>query len=211
MPRTEPPPEHPSQPPCDPAGVMEPELLLSGYATGCFPMADGREGEIAWYSPDPRGIIPLDAFTISRSLQQTLKKRPFELRINTVFETVMRHCSTREETWISEPIVQSYLQLHRLGHAHSVETWQSGKLAGGLYGVTLGAAFFGESMFSLVRDASKVALVFLVARLREKGFELLDTQFITAHLARFGAREIPREEYLRLLAAAIGKRRSFAD
>jgi leucyl/phenylalanyl-tRNA--protein transferase len=192
-------------------GVIEPELLLGGYASGCFPMADGREGEIQWYSPDPRGIIPLEGFAVSRSLQQTLQKRIFDVRINTAFETVMRHCAEREETWISEEIVQSYLRLHALGHAHSVETWRSGELVGGLYGVALGAAFFGESMFSAVRDSSKVALVALVARLKAKGFELLDTQFITPHLARFGAREISREAYLHLLAQAIRKRRSFTD
>jgi leucyl/phenylalanyl-tRNA--protein transferase len=174
-------------------------------------MADAKDGEIKWYAPDPRAIIPLEAFMISRSLQQTLRKHLFELRLNTAFEAVIRHCATREETWISETIVQSYLLLHTLGYAHSVETWRSGELAGGLYGVSLGAAFFGESMFSLVRDASKVALVSLVTRLRERKFELLDTQFITPHLARFGTREIPREEYLRRLAGAIRKRRSFAD
>jgi len=174
-------------------------------------MADVRDGEIGWYSPDPRAIIPLDTFAISRSLQQVLKKNVFEIRLNTAFEDVIHSCAEREETWISEAVVQSYLQLHRIGYAHSVETWKDGALAGGLYGVTLGAVFFGESMFSRVRDASKVALVHLIKRLNAKGFELLDTQWTTPHLKRFGAIEISRDEYLDKLKRAVSKERSFSD
>lgn len=173
-------------------------------------MAESRNGEVRWYSPALRGIIPLDEFKVSRSLSQTLRKETFGVKFNTSFEAVMRACAGREDTWISEEIVQSYLRLHLLGYAHSVEAWKEGVLAGGLYGVALGAAFFGESMFSRERDASKVALVHLVERLRKRKFELLDTQFVTPHLARFGTIEIPRSDYLVRLRNAIGKKRSFA-
>ena len=173
-------------------------------------MADSRDGEVHWYSPVRRGIIPLDSFKVSRSLTQTLRKNIFEVRIDTSFELVMRGCAEREDTWISEEIVQSYLRLHKLGYGHSVESWKGDVLAGGLYGVALGAAFFGESMFSRERDASKVALVDLAERLRRNKFELLDTQFVTPHLNRFGAIEIPRSDYLILLRKAIRKKRSFA-
>ncbi|MBI3578817.1 MAG: leucyl/phenylalanyl-tRNA--protein transferase [Ignavibacteriales bacterium] len=166
-------------------------------------MADSKSGEIGWYSPDPRTIFELDEFKIPRSLRLTIRKNPFEIRLNTRFEEVMRKCGEREETWISEEIIQSYVELFRLGYAHSIETWKENKLVGGLYGVAIGGAFFGESMFSRERDASKVALVYLVERMKARGFKLLDTQFITPHLARFGAREIPREEYLERLKKAI--------
>ncbi|MGA2624506.1 MAG: leucyl/phenylalanyl-tRNA--protein transferase [Bacteroidota bacterium] len=192
-------------------GAIEPELLLAAYASGFFPMADSRNGEIRWYSPDPRAIIPLDTFRISRSLRQTLKKNLFLIRWNTSFEEVMRSCAEREDTWISEEIIESYLGLHRLGCAHSVESWREGRLSGGLYGVALGGAFFGESMFSRERDASKVALVCLVERLRENGFDLLDTQFLTPHLARFGTVEISRKKYLALLKKAVMKRPKTLD
>jgi len=191
--------------------LIEPDLLLAAYAAGYFPMADSRYGPIRWYSPDPRAIIPLDAFKISRSLRQTIKKNIFEIRLNTAFEEVIRSCGERKQTWISEDIVQSYLLLHHLGCAHSVEVWSGDSLAGGLYGVALGAAFFGESMFSRKRDASKVALVHLVERLKKQQFELLDTQFISPHLAHFGTIEIPRQDYLKLLKQAIGKPRKFTD
>ena len=191
--------------------TIEPDLLLAAYTSGYFPMAESRGGGIRWFSPDPRAIIPLDTFSISRSLRQVLKKKIFEIRLNTAFEQVMRSCAARNDTWISEEIVLSYMQLHSLGYAHSVEAWKEGTLAGGLYGVALGAAFFGESMFSGARDASKVALVHLVERLCEREFELLDTQFITPHLARFGAIEIARDDYLALLAQAIRIERHFTD
>ncbi len=194
-----------------PAAVIPAEILLAAYGAGYFPMADERTGEIGWYSPDPRAILPLDAFRVSRSLRQTLAKEIFVVRCDTAFEEVMRQCADRKETWISEEIVRSYVALHRLGFAHSVESWQGSRLAGGLYGVALGGAFFGESMFSRATDASKVALVRLVERLRDRRFELLDTQFITPHLARFGAVEISRTEYLARLRAAVARQRRFAD
>jgi leucyl/phenylalanyl-tRNA---protein transferase len=191
--------------------LIEPELLLGAYASGMFPMSPSDSEEISWYSPDPRAIIPLDAFKISRSLKQTLKKNIFQLRLNISFEQVMKECAERDETWISQTIIKSYLRLHELGFAHSVESWHEGKLAGGLYGVALGGAFFGESMFSRMKDASKVALVNLVVRLRERRFSLLDTQYITPHLAHFGTIELPRSEYLKLLKKAIGHERRFLD
>jgi leucyl/phenylalanyl-tRNA--protein transferase len=192
-----------------PVEIIPPDLLLYAYCNAMFPMAESREGPLYWYSPDPRAIIPLDGLKVSRSLRQLLKKKVFGIRVNSVFESVIRECAEREETWISEQIVQSYLELHRLGYAHSVETWRNEKLVGGLYGVAVGAAFFGESMFHTERDASKVALVFLVDRLRERGFELLDTQFITLHLARLGAIEISKDEYVDRLKHALKKKRSF--
>lgn len=172
------------------------ELLLTTYSAGYFPMADSRDGEIHWYSPDPRAIIPLDSFKISRSLKQTIKRNIFEIRFDTAFESVIRNCAKRKETWISEEIIQSYIELYRQGYGHSIETWHDDKLVGGLYGVALGGAFFGESMFSKMKDASKVALVALVERLKQKGYKLLDTQYITPHLKKFGAVEIARDEYL---------------
>ena len=189
--------------------TIEPDFLLMAYCNGYFPMAEPKTGEIQWYSPDPRGVFDLKEFHITRSLSLTIKKKHFEVRIDTAFEEVMRRCGGREETWISEDLVQSYVKLHRLGFAHSVECWRENKLVGGLYGVSIAGAFFGESMFSIERDASKVALVHLVDRLKARGFELLDTQFLTPHLARFGAREIPRTEYLEKLEKALEKKNIF--
>lgn len=183
--------------------TLDPHFLLTAYCSGYFPMADPKTGEIGWYSPDPRAIFDLDEFHIPRSLKLIMKKQLFEVKINEKFEEVIRACAEREETWISETIIQSYLQLHRLGLAHSVEAWTDGQLAGGLYGVAIRGAFFGESMFSEVRDASKIALVHLVERMRERHYTLLDTQFITPHLARFGAKEISKEEYLNRLEEAL--------
>lgn len=186
-----------------PPEILDPEFLLNAYRQGFFPMADSTSGEIRWFSPDPRGVLELEKLAISRSLRRTISQKIFEIRLNTAFEAVLSFCRARSETWISEAIVQSYLNLHRLGFAHSVEAWRDERLAGGLYGVSIGGAFFGESMFSLERDASKCTLVFLVERMRERGFTLLDTQFLTPHLASLGATEIPRSEYLRRLSAAI--------
>jgi leucyl/phenylalanyl-tRNA--protein transferase len=183
--------------------IIDAEFLCTAYCNGYFPMADSKTGEIYWYSPDPRAIFDLDEFHIPRSLKLTLKKQAFEIRINQRFEEVMRACAAREETWISETIIESYIQLHRAGIAHSVETWKEGTLVGGLYGVALRGAFFGESMFSRVRDGSKIALVYLVNRLKTRGFILLDTQFMTPHLQKFGAREISRDEYLKRLEKAL--------
>jgi leucyl/phenylalanyl-tRNA---protein transferase len=170
-----------------------------------------ENGEIGWFSPDPRAIIPLDdGFHIPHGLKRTLARGTFEVHVDRSFENVMRACSGRKETWITEEIIASYCALHRLGHAHSVEAWSDGKLAGGLYGVALGGAFFGESMFHWETDASKVALHGLVERLRERGFTLLDTQWNTPHLKQFGTTEIPRRLYLRRLGAAVAKDCSFA-
>ena len=191
--------------------AIDPELLLSAYAAGIFPMAEEESGEIQWYSPDPRGILPLGSVKISRSLRRALRKELFTIEYDKAFESVMRQCAKRDETWISEGLIRSYTILHEMGNAHSVEAWQGGALVGGLYGVSLGGAFFGESMFSIVSGSSKVCLVFLVERLRERGFQLLDTQFLTPHLASLGALEVPREEYVALLRKAIGLPVRFAD
>ncbi len=170
------------------------------------------EGEIQWFSPDPRAVIPLEQFRISKTLAQLCRQRKFDIRINTVFPEVMDRCADRGEgTWISSEITKAFCNLHRLGLAQSVEAWREGRLAGGLYGVALGGAFFGESMFFQARDASKVALVALVDRMRTNGFTLLDVQFQTDHLQKFGAVEIPREEYLRRLAVAIKLECHFDD
>lgn len=188
---------------------IDPAFLLLAYENGYFPMAESKEGEIHWYSPDPRAVIELEGFKISRSLRTTIRKGIFEIRINTRFKEVIERCANRSETWISNEIIRSYLLLHSMGYAHSVEAWKNGELAGGLYGVAIGGAFFGESMFSLERDASKVALVSLVDRLKLKKFTLLDTQFMTEHLFRLGAREISKEEYLRRLSEATSLSVSF--
>ncbi|MEW5799003.1 MAG: leucyl/phenylalanyl-tRNA--protein transferase [Bacteroidota bacterium] len=188
---------------------IDSEFLLNAYCNGFFPMADGSEGEIHWFAPERRGIIPLDGLKISRSLRQTLKKNIFELRINTDFEAVIRSCAEREDVWISESIVESYLRLFRLGYAHSVESWSNGKLAGGLYGVAINGAFFGESMFSRKTDASKVALVHLVERLNERGYSLLDTQYVNPHLSTLGCIEISKQDYLARLTSALKQECSF--
>ncbi|MCX6901239.1 MAG: leucyl/phenylalanyl-tRNA--protein transferase [Verrucomicrobia bacterium] len=185
--------------------MLQTHLLLSAYCKGIFPMAVGERGDISWFSPDPRAVIPLDErFHVPHGLRRVLKKNPFEITVDHEFETVMRACAKRYEgTWISDEIVESYCNLHRLGFAHSVEARVDGKLAGGLYGVHIGGAFFGESMFHRTTDASKVALVALVERLRAGGFALLDTQWTTPHLEQFGTTEIPRRDYLRLLKKAV--------
>jgi leucyl/phenylalanyl-tRNA--protein transferase len=187
---------------------VTPEMLLRAYALGVFPMAEGRENrEIYWIDPEERGVLPLDAVHVPRSLLRTLRRRPFEVRCDTVFAEVVRACAEpapgRLDTWINQEITRLSLQLFEMGFAHSVECWREGELAGGLYGIAIGGAFFGESMFSRERDASKVALMHLVLRLRLGGFQLLDTQFVTRHLQRFGALEIPRTEYRRRLMRAI--------
>jgi leucyl/phenylalanyl-tRNA---protein transferase len=182
--------------------IIPAALLLEAYCTGIFPMAM-ENGEIAWFSPDPRGILPLGAFHVPHGLKRALRKGIFEVRLDTSFEAVMRACADRPETWISERIIQSYANLHRLGFAHSIEAWADNELAGGLYGVVVQGAFFGESMFHRVPDASKVALAALVNRLNERGFVLLDTQFVNNHLKQFGAIEISRQKYMRLLKEAL--------
>lgn len=183
--------------------VIPPEELLRMYASGIFPMADGRDGPIMLFSPDPRTIIEPAKIHVSHSLGKTLRSRQFTVLINGAFEEVIRACAAREDTWISEDIITSYLWLHDRGYAHSVEAWYGGELAGGLYGVSLGGAFFGESMYHRRRDASKVALAALCLRMEQRGMPLLDVQYSTAHLLRLGAREIARKEYLQRLEAAL--------
>ncbi len=193
---------------------LTPEQLLLAYRAGVFPMAERRDDtELFWVSPDARGIMPLDKFHLPRRLARTVKSDRFTVKVDTAFEAVMRACAEptgdRKESWINAEILSLYTSLHHMGHAHSVESWQDGVLVGGLYGVKLGAAFFGESMFSRARDASKVALAHLVARLKAGGFTLLDSQFLTSHLAQFGAIEIPRDDYLDLLKDAVAREASF--
>ena len=180
------------------------ELLLSAYAAGIFPMgSDTDEDTLYWVDPPKRGILPLESLHLSKSLKKKIKRSDFDIRINHDFAGTMRDCADRSETWINDAIVNAYVDLHRRGFAHSVETWQDNQRVGGLYGVSLGAGFFGESMFSRVSDASKVALVWLVARLRAGGYQLLDTQFTTDHLETLGIIEIPRSAYKSKLARAL--------
>jgi leucyl/phenylalanyl-tRNA--protein transferase len=184
---------------------LDPRLLLQGYATGIFPMADSRDAaELFWVEPRNRAIIPLDHFHLSRSLRRTLRSGRFQVTRDRDFQAVITACADREETWINAELEGAMLALHGSGHAHSVEVWSERGLVGGLYGVKLGRAFFGESMFSRVTDASKVALAWLVARLKAGSFTLLDCQFMTEHLASLGAITVPRETYVALLSAALG-------
>ena len=193
---------------------LTPALILRAYSCGLFPMAESKaERDVFWVDPETRGVIPLDGFHVPRRLARTVRTGRFRITVNRDFPRVVRGCARRTgrrpESWINGPIFEAYCALHRQGHAHSVEAWQDDTLAGGLYGVSLGAAFFGESMFSTERDASKVALVHLVARLRAGGFTLLDTQFVTSHLTRFGAVEMPRARYLSQLSDALTQSATF--
>ncbi len=190
---------------------ITPELMLRAYRAGLFPMAETRRGErLYWLDPEQRGVLPLDLFHLPRRLKRTVLSGRFQVTVDTDFAATVQGCAAasagREDTWINAEIERLFGELHRLGYAHSVECRDAGRLVGGLYGVVIGAAFFGESMFSRVRDASKAALVHLVARLRLGGFRLLDTQFVTAHLAQFGAEEMPRDDYKRLLADSVALR-----
>lgn len=185
-----------------------PELVLSAYMQAIFPMGHD-DGTIRWYSPDPRCIIELDDFHVSKRLARTYRKNLFELTVNKAWNDVLRSCADRDSTWITEDVFRVYTELHRLGFAHSVEAWFEGELAGGLYGVSLGGAFMGESMFHNVTDASKICLVYLVDRMKEKGFTLLDCQYMTEHLGTFNAKMISREEYIRRLESALELRCRF--
>jgi leucyl/phenylalanyl-tRNA--protein transferase len=192
-------------------GELTPDLLLGAYAAGIFPMAEGRDTEeVFWVDPVHRGIMPLDGFRISRSLRRRILRGGYEVTFNADFATVLDACAEREETWINDTIRSLYLALHQRGDAHSVEIRESGVLTGGAYGVAIGGAFFGESMFSRARDSSKVALAYLVDRLRLAGFSLLDTQFVTDHLRSLGAVEISRGEYKLRLAEALDIDADFA-
>jgi len=189
---------------------ITPDILLRAYSIGLFPMAEsGESSTLFWVDPKERGIFPLDSLTISKSLAKAVRADRFEIRVDHDFDAVMRACAQRDKTWINADIRRLYGALHRQGKAHSVEAFENGVLVGGLYGVALGAAFFGESMFHLARDASKVALVHLVARLRFAGFTLLDTQFVTPHLASLGAVEISRDAYLDRLDEALASEADF--
>jgi leucyl/phenylalanyl-tRNA--protein transferase len=188
--------------------AITPEILLRAYSIGLFPMAESADDpEIFWVEPEMRGVLPLDQFHVSKSLAKAIRKKPFEIRVNTRFDDVIGLCAEpaedRPSTWINATIRKLYSELHRMGHAHSVEAWEGEELVGGLYGVSLGSAFFGESMFSRRTNASKICLVFLVDRLRAGGFTLLDTQFTTEHLKTFGAIDVPKDDYLTLLKAAV--------
>jgi leucyl/phenylalanyl-tRNA--protein transferase len=191
------------------ATIIPPDILLDFYRRGVFPMA--MDGELRLFSPDPRGVIPLEKFRIPHGSRKILRDPAWKVTVNAAFEEVVLGCAERDETWIDETIFGSYAELHHLGHAHSIEVWRDGELAGGLYGVAIGAAFCGESMFSRVPGASKVALANLVERLRGRGFVLLDTQWVTPHLEKFGACEIPRSEYLEKLAKAVEMKTSFLE
>jgi leucyl/phenylalanyl-tRNA--protein transferase len=191
------------------AETITPGQLLAAYAAGYFPMADSRGAEnLYWYHPVRRGVLPLDAFHVPRSLKKFLRSHPYTVQTDTAFRKVMEHCADirtekRRDSWINDTIIELYCTLHAQGHAHSVECWQDGALVGGLYGVSLGGAFFGESMFSLAANASKVALVSLVGRLLNAGYTLLDTQYVNDHLLQFGIEEIPRADYLLLLEKSL--------
>jgi leucyl/phenylalanyl-tRNA--protein transferase len=195
-----------------PKNLFDADIVLAAYKSGFFPMAESKTGPISWFSPDPRAIIPLTSFNVPRSLRRALKNPDHSVTINQAFPAVIRACAERgddDATWISDEVIQVYTELHRRGVAHSVETWMDGHLEGGLYGVAIGAAFFGESMFSKSTNASKFALVHLVERLRKRNFQLLDTQIINDHVRQFGAIEIPRSRYLSLLSRAISQSADF--
>jgi leucyl/phenylalanyl-tRNA--protein transferase len=195
-----------------PTTLFDAGIVLSAYKSGFFPMAESRTGPISWFSPDPRAIIPIASFNTPRSLRKALKNQPCTITTDRAFSQVIRACAERgndQETWISEEIIRVYSELHRLGYAHSIETWVRGRLEGGLYGVTIGAAFFGESMFSRTTNMSKFALVHLVERLKANNFLLLDTQIMNEHVRQFGAIEITRAAYLSLLARAISQPANF--
>ncbi|MEX0349114.1 MAG: leucyl/phenylalanyl-tRNA--protein transferase [Paracoccaceae bacterium] len=192
--------------------TLSPELLLHGYSIGIFPMAEHREDpEIFWVDPKLRGVFPLDGFHISRSLARRLRRGDYRITIDRAFESVLDGCADRSETWINAELRSHYLTLHQRGNAHSLEVWEGTQLVGGVYGVVLGAAFFGESMFSRRTDASKLALAYLVDRLVQTGFQLFDTQFLTPHLASLGAIEIPRSAYHTALASAVASEADFSE
>lgn len=190
------------------APPLTPEMLLQAYANGYFPMALERDDpELYWFSPEERGVLPLDTFNLPRGLKRSMRTHEYTITVDTAFEEVIRACGaktkSRDETWINETIVALYTELHRQGHAHSIEVWEKRQLVGGLYGVSLGAAFFGESMFSRATDASKIALVMLIQLLREAGYQLLDTQYVNDHLKQFGVEAVAKKDYIRKLEKAL--------
>jgi leucyl/phenylalanyl-tRNA---protein transferase len=185
--------------------LLDPEIMIRLYASGAFPMAEDRNGSINWYMPNIRTIIPLESFNVPRSLKSAMKKSEFEFRFDTSIMEVIRECADRDKTWISDQLIIAYKRLKARGFIHTVETWKENKLVGGLYGITFRGAFFGESMFSKVPQASKASLVILMEHLKEKGFNLLDVQYITPHLKMFGAQEISFEDYKNLLNSAYSR------
>lgn len=189
--------------------ALHPNVLRLAYAQGYFPMPEPKTGEILWFHPDPRAIIPLDKFHVSRSLARSLRRAQFKITFNQAFAEVMQGCADRAETWINADFLQAYQSLHLAGDAHSVEVWQDNRLVGGTYGVSLGGAFFAESMFHRRNDASKIALFHLIQRMRERSMSLLEVQFVTPHLASLGAVEISRQKYLELLRQALRCKVSF--
>jgi leucyl/phenylalanyl-tRNA---protein transferase len=191
--------------------IIKPEILIQAYKQGYFPMADHKHGDIYWHCPDPRAVIPLDSPKKPKSLRRSEEKYEFEYRIDTCFRTVMEKCSEREDTWISEEIIETYMQLHYLGMAHSVETFEDDILVGGLYGVSIGGAFFGESMFNNVTDASKGAFFYLIERLKKRNFLLLDSQYINPFTKQLGAIEVSYSDYTKRLIKAINLHTSFVD
>ncbi|MFA8444257.1 leucyl/phenylalanyl-tRNA--protein transferase [Yoonia sp.] len=194
----------------DGAPILTADLLLQAYQVGVFPMSEGRDDpEVFWVDPRMRGIMPLDAFHISRSLARSMRRGRYSVTYNTAFSAVVQGCADRDETWINSTIFDLYSALHDRGYAHSIEVWDDDRLVGGVYGVAIGGAFFGESMFSRITDASKIALAYLVDRLRLGGYQLFDTQFITPHLASLGAVEVPRDHYRAMLVEALTKEASF--
>ncbi len=192
------------------AEQLDPVVVINAYAQGVFPMADAW-GKISWYAPDPRAILEHDDLHVTRTLHATIRKGIYQIRMDTAFEMVMRSCGGREETWINAEFIKTYTDLHYVGFAHSVEAWRAGQLVGGLYGITLGAAFMGESMFSHASDASKVCLVALVEHLKARGYTLHDTQFLTPHLATLGVTEISRRTYEKRLRAALRQPCTWSD
>jgi len=212
MPRTNPPRANPPRTSAEER--FNPAVVVSAYRSGFFPMAESRSGPISWYSPDPRAIIPLEGFNVPRSLRREMKRSACTITMDRTFDQVIRECAEGRfpgGTWISGDIIRVYTELHSMGVAHSVETWLEGKLVGGLYGVALGGAFFGESMFSRIPNGSKFALVSLVGRLNARGYRLLDTQIMNEHMRQFGAVDIPRDRYLLLLAEALSLGVRFLD
>lgn len=191
--------------------IIRPEVLIQAYKQGYFPMADHKEGEIYWHCPDPRAVIPLDSPKKPKSLRRSEEKYEFEYRVDTCFRTVMEKCAERDDTWISAEIIETYMQLHYLGNAHSVETFEDDELVGGLYGVAIGGAFFGESMFNTVTDASKGAFFHLIERLKERNYLLLDSQYINPFTKQLGAIELSYTDYNKRLIKAINLPTSFVD
>jgi leucyl/phenylalanyl-tRNA--protein transferase len=190
-------------------GIFNPEIVLNAYRLGYFPMADSKDGDIYWHSPDPRAIFPIDVIKFDKNVIKKIRRGDFKFTIDNNFENVILECANRENTWINDEIIDTYIELHNMGYAHSIETWKDGNIVGGLYGVAIGGAFFGESMFNKVSDSSKAAFYFLINHLREKKYVLLDSQYINDFTQKLGAILIPKKKYMKLLEYAISLDREF--